>query len=640
MCAGLLAAGSGARADGVTAYLPLNLEPEIERQVERVLILADEPILKRPIAVSLVQLALPAACVKDADLCRQVKTYLERYEKDYAVTHASVTGTIHSGANGIVPNAYGEPNKSSYDVSVQGYVQPNDYFLASVGGIGYSGRGQPTGTMLSMGFNFAQLDVGYRPHWLSPMTDSSMQVSTEAPTMLSATLSNYEPLGFLGFQYEAFLARMSESDRIHYLGQTNPAIGRGTPRLFGLALSVEPFPGWSLGVSRTLQYGGAGLPGSANFLFKDFFRPAGASQALGNQQASYVSRFIFPSKVPFAFYVEYAGEDNSNGGSYLLGNVANNVGIDFPRLGRYFDATLEFSEWQNSWYNNSVFNDGRIYDGVILGHWGAQQRIFNDNDGARSAMLRVGWTPPFGGYLEEKFRYLVNQNYGLADYKHYMDFTLRYSRPWNQLTVGGEAMVGRDVFGASYTRLSGFVRYGGPAHTRTYVDEEADEAKPDTTRTELFVDAGVQANRVHTDLEVGLPQTWSKTDFGPHLGLGARRAVSDHNDLGVRLEFDTAQGHWLAGVRPVDWRYRFGEHFALGAFLGVARYDLATPAYSLYGGLGAQWRNVLPGWDLGADFKYAQNVARDHVLPTDPQGVRPDSFYKIENLVFYVARHF
>src|SRR5258708_7976548 len=31
-----------------TAYLPLNLEPEMERQVERVLILADEPILKRP----------------------------------------------------------------------------------------------------------------------------------------------------------------------------------------------------------------------------------------------------------------------------------------------------------------------------------------------------------------------------------------------------------------------------------------------------------------------------------------------------------------------------------------------------------------------------------------------------------------
>ena len=44
-----------ARAGGVSNYLPLNLEPEMERQIERVLILADEPILKRPFAVELVE---------------------------------------------------------------------------------------------------------------------------------------------------------------------------------------------------------------------------------------------------------------------------------------------------------------------------------------------------------------------------------------------------------------------------------------------------------------------------------------------------------------------------------------------------------------------------------------------------------
>jgi len=53
-CTLLLAASAPALAEGVSAYLPLNLEPEIERQIERVLILADEPILKRPFAVALV----------------------------------------------------------------------------------------------------------------------------------------------------------------------------------------------------------------------------------------------------------------------------------------------------------------------------------------------------------------------------------------------------------------------------------------------------------------------------------------------------------------------------------------------------------------------------------------------------------
>jgi hypothetical protein len=75
-------------------------------------------------------------------------------------------------------------------------------------------------------------------------------------------------------------------------------------------------------------------------------------------------------------------------------------------------------------------------------------------------------------------------------------------------------------------------------------------------------------------------------------------------------------------------------------FAGVARYNLATPAYSIYFGTGAQWRNILPKWDLGVDFRLAQNVARDHVLPSDPQGARPDSFYKIYTGLLYLSRRF
>jgi hypothetical protein len=154
------------------------------------------------------------------------------------------------------------------------------------------------------------------------------------------------------------------------------------------------------------------------------------------------------------------------------------------------------------------------------------------------------------------------------------------------------------------------------------------------------VDAGVNANKVRADLQKGLPITTSNIGFGPHVGVGARRAVSENNDFGVRLEYDEVDGHALIGIRPLDWRYRFGRFFALGFFVGVARYDLDTPAYSLYAGTGAQWRNVLPKWDLGAEFRFAQNIARDHVLPTDPQGERPDSFYKITSAIAYISRRF
>src|SRR5271170_3990528 len=125
LLASALTIASGATwAAGVSAYIPLNLEPEMERQIERVLILADEPILKRPFAVALVELALPAACKKDAALCARVKKYLERYSRDYALTHASLTGSAgHAGSGDVVPNNHGLPLDSKWEISAQGFVQ-------------------------------------------------------------------------------------------------------------------------------------------------------------------------------------------------------------------------------------------------------------------------------------------------------------------------------------------------------------------------------------------------------------------------------------------------------------------------------------------------------------------------------------
>jgi hypothetical protein len=654
-------------AGGLSAYLPLNLEPEMERQIERVLILADEPILKRPFAVELVKLALPQACKIDKPLCTKVARYLERYSRDYAVTHASATGALTHGADDTVPNAHGLPTRSDWELSAQAFVQPSDYFLVSGGVVAYSGRTQPTGSMLSLGFNWAQLDVGYRDRWWSPATDSSMLVSTEAPTIPSVTLSNWEPLTRLGFQYEFFLGQLQQTgsnsgnslpgNNIDY----NGVLSRGNPYLFGTQLSIEPFPGWSLGVNRLVEYGGgSGLPDSASFLAHGFFNPSGKFQTQANQQASYVSRFIFPGKTPFAVYFQYAGEDNSDGGSYLLGNAALTAGIDFPRLWHHFDLTYEYAEWQNIWYVHNIFLDGMTNNGLVLGNWGADQRRFGDGVGARSQMLRIGWEPPFGGYLEERVRTLTNQSYYGGDsrqyqpgqpaaypYHHYYDFSVTYSRPWKGVTVGAEAFAGRDVFGQSFSRLSGFVRYGGDQHARddgaTAEEDDSDQEPANEHGAEIFVDVGASANQVHINLTPEIPAT-KDSGIDPHVAIGARQAVSAKNDLGVRLELDQVDAHSLVGVRLVDYRHRYTDSFALGLFLGVDRYNLATPAYSMYGGIGSEWRDFLPKWlpkwDLGFDLRHAQNIARDHVLATDPRGSRPDSFYKIDSAVLYLSRRF
>ena len=145
---------------------------------------------------------------------------------------------------------------------------------------------------------------------------------------------------------------------------------------------------------------------------------------------------------------------------------------------------------------------------------------------------------------------------------------------------------------------------------------------------------------MRTDLDKSLPITTSKVLFSPHVAAGVRRTVSDNNDWGARVELDRVDGHLLIGVRPIDYRHRFGEHVALSLFAGIDRYDLATPAYGIYGGIGPEWRNILPKWDLGVDFRYSQNIARNHVLPTDIHGIRPDSFYKIQSVIGYVTRRF
>jgi hypothetical protein len=58
----LLCVHAVAFAPGVTPCLPLNLEPEMEAQKERVLILGGKPAIRSPIAAATVLDTLPKAC--------------------------------------------------------------------------------------------------------------------------------------------------------------------------------------------------------------------------------------------------------------------------------------------------------------------------------------------------------------------------------------------------------------------------------------------------------------------------------------------------------------------------------------------------------------------------------------------------
>jgi len=643
----LLGFQSVAVGKGVSPYLPLNLEPEIESQIERVLILADQPVMRRPIAAATVLDALPKACRVDQELCQRVRRYLQRYMHTEGIARASVEGAATSGSGGhtVDPNRYGMRENSNWNASAQVYTQLTPYVLVNAGAVAYEGKTDFTGSMISLGFEYAQLDIGFRPHWLSPMTDSSMLMSTEASTMPSVTISNYAPISPFGLHYEIFGATMSESERI-VLGD---GLIRGKPRLTGVHLDAEPASGWSIGVNRLYQYGGGAIGGNsfAHGLRQLFAPSAGrqsdvAAEQVGNQQASFTSSLLFPGRVPFSAYFEYAGEDTSRGKSYLLGNSALSGGIHFPHLWRRFDLTFEVTEWQNDWYVHSVYLDGMTNYGRVTGNWFGDQRQPGDGVGGHSGMVQLGYEPPFGGLFQLRYRVLQNEQYTGIRYQTYHDASLTYSRPFLGVIVGGTLEGGRDVFGENYSRISGFIRYDEGRSLGTIVTDALEEPQPLSDAGEIFVDVGVNNNRQNIDLTTASTRSNGPYGYGAHVALGARRFVSDYSDLGTRIEADDVRGHSLIGVRALDYRYRFHGPLALNVFIGAARYALATPAYGIYYGGGLQWRNLVPGWDLGFDYRYANSVARDHLLPNDPPNIggRTDSFYNISLFTLSVSRHF
>jgi hypothetical protein len=375
-----------------------------------------------------------------------------------------------------------------------------------------------------------------------------------------------------------------------------------------------------------------------------------SADQFGNQLAALSTKFVFPTARPFSVYFEYAAEDGSRKEGWRLGNTSLSAGIDLPRLWDRFDLTYEVTEWQNAWYVNNVYPNGPSNKGHVIGHWGGDDRIARDAVGAQSHSLRIGWAPQFGGLMEMRYRTLQNEQYGVGDYEREHDVSLRYSRVWREFMYGAEVNVGRDVFGEDFRRVGAFVRYA-PGTWEDFAGPMEPLPESATRDVEVFVDAGLSVSQFEYDpSDKGLTPVREVTTTGPHLGVGARRAVSERSDFGVRLEMEEIDGAAAIGVRAIDYRYRFRGNMAVGAFFGALRYDGPTPAYGYYGGINLQMRNVLPRLDLNLDIRSTDKVARDTVLPSDPGPVQPtdppvgngwgDVIYQIRSANLYLSYKF
>lgn len=455
-------------ANGAELYLPQSLDPVIQAKIEKLLVKANQPIIKRPIAVKQVRVALDNLGDSDPALTASIKRYLKRFDKRLGFSHASASLSASSGESHPHANERGASSNDSYNIAYAGFWQTGNWLTLNLGGIAYDGSFENKdefleGSFISIGNEYLQADIGNRVHWFGPFQESDMLQSTHASAAPGITLSNITPLTRFGFRYEIFFSEMSKSNAI--LSDDRSERMSGNPRLFGLHASAEPINGFSLSVNRLMQYGGADRDDSFKSLLDAFFHAGTADNIgnkgndFGNQLSSFATRYTFAGDNPVSIYMEYAGEDTSAPSDFHVGNTSLMLGVHLPELTNNLDATYEFAEWQNGWYVNTNYGDGLRQYGSTMGHWGASNRVFHDAVGSSAHVGKLNWYIRGDKTLLTTYRQINNKEYTGVDYETGYEIQTEYSQQFQRYTLGVRLTAGNDVFGEGYSQVSGIIRW-------------------------------------------------------------------------------------------------------------------------------------------------------------------------------------
>ncbi len=456
-----------ALAKGVSPYLPLKLSPEIESQVEKLMALTPGAPLNKPYKT--VELIERLVQIRDdyPQLYQQLHHYLQRFEQDVALTHLDAQVSLSDDTSKTLPNQRNIHSDSHASASFAGQAFLSPYLFASVAGVAAQDNGViHTGSFIGFGYEYAQVEVGYREHWFSPFQDSAMLISTHAKSSPSITISNATPITDWNFRYEIFYSKLEEVDEIVLGDETFP----GHPRLIGMHLSITPFDFWTLGASRTLQFGGGKRDVSFSDIIEAILDPAGKDNVgdvdtddpnyeFGNQQAAISSKFNFHLWTPVSLYAELAGEDTIAESNFQLGNQALSYGLYLPALTDSFSLRYEYSHWSTAWYVHHLYKQGYTNDGQVMGHWGAGERDLSHDTAATAQSLNLNWSLAENGIIDLTLRTLQNEGNRFETFERASEIDLTYSRPASFGFWGFNIYAGKNVYGENFGRISSFVRW-------------------------------------------------------------------------------------------------------------------------------------------------------------------------------------
>ena len=240
---------------------------------------------------------------------------------------------------------------------------------------GKTNKIMPDGSYLSARLGGIRVYGGYLDHWWGPGQISTLQLSNNARPMpqigfmrSSTQASSWPILCWLGpWQVEFFIAKFD-----------GPQIQSGV-YYDATRLTVNPFPGLEIGISKTEQFCGQGhpcVPLRDYFTNFDFSTHPNNVNGEGSIEIKYAGKV---SAVPFQVYAQMMNEDyswtTSSGSSYLIGSS-----IFLPVNGHPLKLTAEYantiatktpfgfgSHIYGYTYTDTQFPDGMHYRGRTLG---------------------------------------------------------------------------------------------------------------------------------------------------------------------------------------------------------------------------------------------------------------------------------
>lgn len=223
------------------------------------------------------------------------------------------------------------------------------------------------------------VSVGALERWWGPAWQSSLILSNSARPVTAVSLQRQAATAF----ETPWLSWIGPWSFTAFAGQLESDRAIPNAKLLGARLALKPFSSFEIGFSRVAQWGGDGRPQDLGSLWdlvqgNDNLGDDGIDETNepGNQIGAVDLRIGFPLAGSYsALYVQYAGEDESNGfpsRGFLLGGVesAFSYADIFHRVAlEYADTmvgTLDDSR-PNTAYEHSTYQSGYRYFGRPLG---------------------------------------------------------------------------------------------------------------------------------------------------------------------------------------------------------------------------------------------------------------------------------